>query len=354
MPEWRLGCFCGSRKCSAQGPQTYNRGHLPSNSYCVHMYGFGTDARCAAHEDQQVNIAAVERDTGLSKDTLRVWERRYGFPAPARDDKGQRVYTAADVEKLCLARRLLDYGYRPGKILVQPIERLRDLASTVASKPSRSESARDGADIGRFLELVQTQRVDELRRQLSQALLRLGLARFVADIVAPLNARIGEAWSRGSLKVYEEHLYTEAIQGILRNAITGIPRPGSNPPLVLLTTFPREPHGIGLLMAEAFFALEGCRCISLGVQTPVPDIVAAARMQKADIVALSFSNAINTASAMEGIAAVRGQLPAGVELWVGGECAALERYPPEGVTRIRLLTEIGPALMRWRKQHHSG
>ncbi len=31
------------------------------------------------------NIAAVERDTGLSKDVLRVWERRYGFPAPERD-----------------------------------------------------------------------------------------------------------------------------------------------------------------------------------------------------------------------------------------------------------------------------
>ena len=35
------------------------------------------------------SIAAVERDTGLSKDTLRVWERRYGFPRPARDAAGQ-------------------------------------------------------------------------------------------------------------------------------------------------------------------------------------------------------------------------------------------------------------------------
>ena len=31
-------------------------------------------------------ISAVERETGLSKDTLRVWERRYGFPQP---DLGQ-------------------------------------------------------------------------------------------------------------------------------------------------------------------------------------------------------------------------------------------------------------------------
>ncbi|HRI93726.1 MAG TPA: MerR family transcriptional regulator, partial [Accumulibacter sp.] len=33
-----------------------------------------------------MNIGAVERDTGLGKDTLRVWERRYGFPQPTRDE----------------------------------------------------------------------------------------------------------------------------------------------------------------------------------------------------------------------------------------------------------------------------
>ena len=39
----------------------------------------------AAATELTLSIAAVERDTGLSKDTLRVWERRYGFPAPQRD-----------------------------------------------------------------------------------------------------------------------------------------------------------------------------------------------------------------------------------------------------------------------------
>ena len=49
-------------------------------------------------------------------------ERRYGFPAPRRDPTGQRVYTADDIEKLRLAKRLLDYGFRPGKILGLPAE----------------------------------------------------------------------------------------------------------------------------------------------------------------------------------------------------------------------------------------
>ena len=40
-----------------------------------------------------LNISAVERETGLSKDVLRIWERRYGFPRPGRD--GQYTFDGA-------------------------------------------------------------------------------------------------------------------------------------------------------------------------------------------------------------------------------------------------------------------
>ena len=44
-------------------------------------------------------ISDVERDTGLAKETLRVWERRYDFPQPLRDPFGERVYSAEQVRK---------------------------------------------------------------------------------------------------------------------------------------------------------------------------------------------------------------------------------------------------------------
>ena len=47
-----------------------------------------------------MSIAAVERDTGLSKDTLRIWEKRYGFPLPTRDTQGERCYPMEQVERL--------------------------------------------------------------------------------------------------------------------------------------------------------------------------------------------------------------------------------------------------------------
>src|SRR5437899_12719187 len=65
-----------------------------------------------------LNIGAVERETGLSKDVLRVWERRYAFPRPSRDENGERLYTTAEIAKLRAVKRLMDVGMRPGKIML--------------------------------------------------------------------------------------------------------------------------------------------------------------------------------------------------------------------------------------------
>jgi DNA-binding transcriptional MerR regulator/methylmalonyl-CoA mutase cobalamin-binding subunit len=296
-----------------------------------------------------MTIAAVERDTGLSKDTLRIWERRYGYPSPARDSTGERLYSRADVEKLRVVKRLMDHGYRPGKIIGASVEQLRELAeSSAPSKAHRLEAWRGPGGVQAYLELIRQHRIEELRRQLSQSLLRVGLAQFVASVVAPLNEAIGDAWAKGQLEIFQEHLYTESIQLILRNAITGIPRPGSRPPVVMLTTFPQESHGLGLLMAEAFFAIEGCRCISLGVRTPVPDIVRAASAQGVDIVALSFTDCMTPNQVIEGIVELRAKLPRPCEIWVGGSSPVLHRRLPSDVLSIGSLVDIGPALAAWR------
>lgn len=71
-----------------------------------------------------LGIGAIERETGLSKDTLRVWERRYGFPNPVRNLNGERVYSAEQVEKLKTIRKLLDKGKRPSRIVAASTEEL--------------------------------------------------------------------------------------------------------------------------------------------------------------------------------------------------------------------------------------
>jgi MerR family transcriptional regulator, light-induced transcriptional regulator len=293
-----------------------------------------------------ISIAAVERDTGISKDTLRVWERRYGFPQPARDDYDERSYPLDQVEKL----RLMDVGHRPGKIVHLPLEDLQRLGEGLASAPERMSTDGDVQDLRIYIDLIKSHEVDELRRALSQALLRHGLGHFVVDVVAPLNQMVGDAWMRGYFEIFEEHLYTESIQVVLRNAINTLPKPQRGQgPKVLLTTFPQEPHGLGLLMVEAMFALEGCQCISLGTQTPIYDIALAAESQKVDIIALSFTACVNPNHVVDGLSELRAKVPQHMHVWAGGSCPILYRKPVAGVVPVAELMQIRESLQQWQR-----
>jgi DNA-binding transcriptional MerR regulator len=292
-----------------------------------------------------LSIAAVERDTGLSKDTLRVWERRYGFPTPGRDGIGERAYSLPEVEKLRIIKRLLDAGHRPGRVVPLTLEQLQAIADQTVDQPRSAEAALGLDDLRAHMDLIRSHDAARLRSELTRLLSRFGVARFVTEVVAPLNAAVGDAWIRGQMEIFEEHLYTEAMQVVLRAAIAGIPDPADPAaPRVLLSTLPGEPHGLGLLMAEALLALEGCRCVSLGVQTPVWDIVLGARACRSDIVALSFTGCMSPNQIADGLAELRDKLPPEVQVWAGGSAPVLHRRPVPGVRAFAGLGEITAAL----------
>lgn len=77
-------------------------------------------------------INVVEKETGISKYLLRMWERRYSFPRPGRDVKGERVYTSLDIEKLKIVKSLMEEGYRPSKIINQEMDDLKTLLKSFA------------------------------------------------------------------------------------------------------------------------------------------------------------------------------------------------------------------------------
>lgn len=301
-----------------------------------------------AEASSGLSIAAVERDSGIAKDTLRAWERRYGFPVPERDEFDERVYPLDQVARLREIKRLLDHGHRPGKIVPMPLHALHALAQA-ADRGARDAEPASQFELQACLELIRTHRTQELQQWLSRTLAHRGLARFVLEVVAPLNELVGDAWARAELQIFEEHLYTEAIQLLLRNAIHALPVP-AGAPHVLLTTMPPEAHGLGLLMAHALLVLEGARVTSLGVQTPLLDINNAARAHRVQVVALSFSSLQNTSAALEALAQLRAALPATTAIWAGGSCPILHRKPVAGVMTMRALSDIGPALATWRNE----
>ena len=297
-----------------------------------------------------MSIAAVERDCGLPKDTLRVWERRYGFPNPHRDHNDERLYPADQVATLRLLRRLVDAGHRPGKVVGRSDEDLSVLLRQVGVPAPQAI----GSEAQQVLKLLGSYDAVGLREILNATVLRAGLGAFAAEIGPGLAEAVGAAWSRGQLEIHQEHLFTEQFTTVLRSAINaaqgaGLPR---RRPRVLFSTFPQEPHALGLLMAEAMFTLEGCFGISLGVQTPIPEIAAAARAHEADILALSFSSMIPAPQAVAGLTELRALIPDTVEIWAGGACPGLR--PKPGVSVLRALSAIGPAVTAWRAREDEG
>jgi methanogenic corrinoid protein MtbC1 len=189
-----------------------------------------------------------------------------------------------------------------------------------------------------------------LRQALGNALARLGAERFVGELVAPLNVAVGEAWSRGRLEIYEEHSYTEEVQVVMRQALAQMPLPDAAArPRLLLSTFPGEPHGLGLLMVEIIARLEGCPCVSLGVQTPVLDLVRAAQAHGTDVVAISASGIQPAQQVIDALTELRARLPLLVSLWVGGAVAPLQRRPVAEVTLVPTLENLIAEIRRWRE-----
>lgn len=307
---------------------------------------------------QGLPIAAVERDTGLSKDTLRVWEKRYGFPQPCRDAAGDRLYPAEQVERLQLISRLLDAGRRPGKVVGLDREALLAQIAQLAEQPSHGASrlaaeaapSQQAPSLEVMLDAIGQHDPQALRHALVHAQLRMGLGAFVTELAAPLTTAVGQAWAQGRFEVFEEHLFTEVMSGVLRHAIdTLIPASTLRGPRVLLTTLPQEMHGLGLLMVETLLALDGCACVSLGTQTPLGDVVQAAQAHNVDVVALSFTNTQSGPLVLASLRELRARLPAATALWVGGACTALYQKPLDGIVAMQPLSGLPGLVRQWRQ-----
>jgi DNA-binding transcriptional MerR regulator len=60
-------------------------------------------------------IGTAARLSGLPVATLRNWEQRYGLVTARRTPGGQRLYSADDIERLVVLKKLVDQGLSAGE-----------------------------------------------------------------------------------------------------------------------------------------------------------------------------------------------------------------------------------------------
>lgn len=274
-----------------------------------------------------LSIGDICSETGLSADVIRVWERRYGFPEPIRLPSGHRRYRREDLNRLRLMAEAVAQGHRPSVIARTTEAELKGLL--VRGSDARVDAVFQG---------VVAMDTTALRERLGAALASMGWKAFLQEVVSPLLDRVGMAWAESSIGVHHEHLLTEVLEDLLRECRLAFPAAGTRGS-VLLATLPGERHRLGLLMAALAYAAAGVRPELLGVDLPVASIAQAARILKADRVAVSLSIQSSGETTRRLLMDLQERLPAGCRLIIGGQGAVRTRRV-EGVERMAGLEVI--------------
>ena len=101
----------------------------------------------AADATSVYKIGVVSRLTGISAETLRIWERRYDTVTPARTAAGDRVYDADDIARLRLIKQLVDGGDSIGSVASLTEQALQARINEVCAATARTPALLTGASL---------------------------------------------------------------------------------------------------------------------------------------------------------------------------------------------------------------
>ncbi|MET0204305.1 MAG: MerR family transcriptional regulator [Casimicrobiaceae bacterium] len=286
----------------------------------------GPDAAAATLDDSgetvdALHIREVVRITGLRREQLYMWQRRYGFPAPLRDAFGDRVYPPDQVARLRLIKQLLSEGWRAGAVVPLADTALQSMLGLTVEEPMPLP-----VEIETAIRLLSSHRMTELQNHLSKLLASQGLRRFLEQTLIPLNEAVHEQVVRGEMHTFQELRFADLAQRLLRD-VRGPLRGSRDARQVLLATPPNDPNQLGLAILELLLHTEGVISMTLGAGTPAQEIAGAAKAYDAALVVLLFDRGISGKIAGQEIRGLRHALPADMPLIVSGRAVNLLAKP---------------------------
>lgn len=236
-----------------------------------------------------LGVAAVARRLGVATGTLRTWDRRYGLGPSDHQTGARRRYTALDVARLDLMRRLMLEGVTPAESArVARTAQAGTGRASAGGSPVRPEPApagrRRSTERGGGGRVVALRRGSPAARGLARAAMGLDGDACTAMLVASLRRRgvvltwnevllpvltgVGDRWRSTGSGIEVEHLLSESAEAALRSRTrTHQSSPGVRP--VVLAALEPEDHRLPLVALSAALAEQAVPVRMLGARLPL-------------------------------------------------------------------------------------
>lgn len=264
------------------------------------MDGSGTPPRPGGVADTTAMFTAseVESRVGVPATTLRQWERRYGFPSPARSASGYRLYSPHDLALIEVMQGHLRAGVPAGRAaqltlaaeqeggVFGPAHPGPDLLNP-AGRPAGSPAPHHEAYASALLAALVGGELGQAAALLQGAQARSGVEDVLAHVMAPALVELGAMWERGEITVAHEHRASAFLRTRVSAALEAV-EGGEFGPRVVAACAPGEQHEIGLLMISLVLRRRGARIDYLGANMPLGDLAVFTRQRGAQGVLLSL------------------------------------------------------------------
>ena len=266
-------------------------------------------------------IKTVSRLTGIPKNTLIAWERRYDLVTPTRLDNGYRVYTSDDLLIINRVKGLLEQGFKISEAALLVLNESADGSNTDVAREEVAPTRKILELQADLIEAIGGYDLDAMDAVFERAA-SLSLDRLINDVVVPVSAKVGDNWATGKFNIAQEHFATSfmkerlfAIFKKMKNVVD------EGKKQLLLACITNERHEIGLLCLGIKLRQYGYPVLYLGSDTPASEVADVVNVRNIDAVALSIVNPQEEETVTRYLEELRSMVPAAVEIFLGGSGA---------------------------------
>ncbi len=254
------------------------------------------------------NLKVVLKETGLTADTLRAWERRYGLPVPERSAGGHRLYSQRDIETIkWLVKRQAD-GLSISRAVDMWNEQLTSGTDPLAGSAQAASSSALGIPVPyqsaeATLDLLRKQWIEACfnfsesaaEQTLNQAFSMFPVEAVCTEVLQKGMSQIGDLWYENRASVQQEHFASALATRRLDALLSAASVPTRNQ-MILVGCPPEEWHTFTPLLLSLLLRRRGLNVIYLGANVPSEQFAHTVQSLQGDLVVLVAQQLITAAT----------------------------------------------------------